>query len=636
MSLFKQISLILSLFLFVVIASVMTLNFRSATAYAQEELYTNAQNTTASLSLSLAEAKGDLSTMSTMINAVFDSGYYKEIILVDMNGDELYSRVTESTSNTVPSWFTNLYDLDVQAGSANVSAGWTPIGILEVSALEESAHIKLFKVFKELFIAFIIISFITAIVLFVLLHLILGSLVKVRQQAEAVGKNDFIINESIPYTTEFKEVTLSMNKMVIKVKKIFEQESTAVKNYHKLLYTDSLTGFGNKKYFDLKLKTLIHAEDINANGVVLSFFFGGIATANTSLGHDGVDKLLQNFAKRIESAVEQEVHAMKVRFDGTKFGVVFPSLHIKDINTITQTILKETLTEIKEAKLDAKECFVKLSAIEYQASDTVTSVMQHIENTLSETQINTINIDFTELVDYDKELQDKKALLEQTLKNETISLALQPVFNKAMKIYHQEAYIRLMDTKGQILPAGTFMPLVHKMGLEMQLDKSVINFANKQLGETNKHIAINLSLAFIQDSNNFNWLAKVLDNSSSKLSFEISNNDLLTNLKSGISFANFVQAKGHHFGLDKFTAESTNLNYLQELKPAYIKFDSQYLHDMLCDKSGIQNNALQIMIHSLDIKIIATAVEEESIKEALQEVGIEYFQGSLLAKPEMV
>ncbi len=634
MSLFKQISLILSLFLFIVIASVMVLNFKSATSYAQEELYTNAQNTAASLSLALAEAKGDVPTMSTMINAVFDSGYYKEIILLDMQGKEIYSRVKESAPIKVPTWFINLYDLEAQAGSAHVSAGWSPIGILEVSALEESAHIKLFKIFKELLIAFLIISIITAISLFFLLRLILGSLVKVKEQAEAVGKNDFIINNEIPYTTEFKEVTLSMNKMVIKVKEIFEKESAAVKNYHKLLYTDPLTGFGNKKFFDLKLKTLIHAEDINANGVILSFYFGGITQANKTLGHDGADKLLVGFSKRIESAVQTQAHTMKIRLDGTKFGIVFPSLTIKDINTITELILKESLEEISQAKLNPQQCYIKLSAIEYKASDTVTSVMENIEKTLANADENSINIDFTQLEDY--EHKDKRVLLEQTLKNETISLALQTVYNKTMQTYHQEAYIRLMDEKGQILPAGTFMPLVHKMGLDTRLDKSVISFAHKYIKRPDQHIAINLSLAFIQDKSNFQWLENILDQTQGKLSFEISNNDLLTCLKESISFATLVQDRGHYFGLDKFTAESTNLNYLQELKPAYIKVDSQYLHDMLCDKSGIQNNALQIMIHSLDIKIIATAVEEKSTKEALEKVGIEYFQGSLLAKPEMV
>ncbi|HIC44891.1 MAG TPA: diguanylate cyclase, partial [Sulfurimonas sp.] len=346
MSLFKQIALIFSLFLFVVIASVMTLNFRSATNYAQEELYANAQNTTASLSLSLAKAKGNISTMSTMINAVFDSGYYKEIILVDMQGKELYSRAKDDTKSAVPSWFLNLYSLDVQSGSAHISAGWTPIGILEVSALEEGAHVKLFKIFNELLIAFVIILCVTSIILSFLLHFVLASLTRVREQAEAVGKNDFIINKTIPYTTELKEITLVMNKMVQKVQKIFEQESIAVKNYHKLLYTDTLTGFGNKKYFDLKLKTLIHAEDINANGVILSFYFGGIETANKILGRDGVDKLLQDFAKNIETAVENELHAMKVRFDASKFGIVFPTLHVKDINTITKTILSKALDKI--------------------------------------------------------------------------------------------------------------------------------------------------------------------------------------------------------------------------------------------------------------------------------------------------
>lgn len=636
MSLFKQISIIMSIFLLVVIASVMTLNFKSATKYEQEELYENAQNTAASLSLSLANASGDVPTMSTMINAVFDSGYYKEIRIDSMEGEELYVQTKESNNIHVPYWFLHLFTLDVQSASAHVSAGWVPVGILKVTPLAESAYAKLYNTFIELIQTFVIISLITSMILYLLLHILLKSLQHVRAQAEAVGKNDFIINEDIPYTTEFKEVTLSMNKMVKKVKDIFEKEAQAVNNYHKILYTDTLTGFGNRKYFELKLKNLIHAEDVNANGVILSLFFGGIETANTKIGHNNVDMLLKTFSENIEKTVLFKTNAMKARLDGTKFCVVFPTLHIDDIKIIADNMLQESIREIEQNNLSIDECYVKLSAVEYHSIDTVTSVIKKIEQTISITEKNSICINCAEGVDYSNDIREKRILLEQTLKNETFSIALQPVFDNEMKIFHNEAYIRLMDANKQILPAGTFMPLVHQMNLDTELDKHVIKHTIEYANKTKEQIAINISLRFVQDKANIQWLVNTLQTCSTQLSFELSNNDLLTSLQECISFARSIQENGHLLGIDRFTADSTNLNYLQVLKPSYIKFDSQYLHDMLCDKSGIQNNALQIMIHSLDIKIIATAIEEQSTKDALQKVGIDYFQGSLLAKPKLI
>ena len=98
-----------------------------------------------------------------------------------------------------------------------------------------------------------------------------------------------------------------------------------------------------------------------------------------------------------------------------------------------------------------------------------------------------------------------------------------------------------------------------------------------------------------------------------------------------------LRKAGHHFGIDRFSIEEgTNLNYLQMLKPQYLKIDSNYLHHMLQGKQGQSNPALQILIESLDIKIIATNLEDKKIKESLQHAGIKYFQGSLLAEPKLV
>jgi len=85
MTFFKQIAVMLSIFLLVLLTTVLALNFISANQSVQDRLYEDAKNTASSLSLSLGSANGDLSMMSTMINANFDSGNYLYISLVDVD-----------------------------------------------------------------------------------------------------------------------------------------------------------------------------------------------------------------------------------------------------------------------------------------------------------------------------------------------------------------------------------------------------------------------------------------------------------------------------------------------------------------------------------------------------------------------
>jgi len=95
MTLFKQIALMLSTFLIIILTTVLVLNFNSSNKSVLERLYTDAQNTASSLSLSLGTSEGDISIMTTMINASFDSGYYRYITLKDIENNTIYKREVE-------------------------------------------------------------------------------------------------------------------------------------------------------------------------------------------------------------------------------------------------------------------------------------------------------------------------------------------------------------------------------------------------------------------------------------------------------------------------------------------------------------------------------------------------------------
>lgn len=636
MSLFKQISIIMSLFLFVVILSVMTLNLQSAQKYAQQELYANAQNSAASLSLSLSNAKGDVSTMSTMINAVFDSGYYKEITLLDNNEKTLFKRTKEETRLDVPGWFTDLYSFHSPVASANVSSGWNPIGQLQVTSLEDNAHIKLYENFLELLQTFLFIALVTLTVLFFLLKLILSSLTRLEEQAEAVSENDFIINENIPSTSEFREVTLAMNKMITKVKEVFEKEAASVQNYHKALYTDSLTSLGNRNFFELKVNDFLSSQEADTRGVILTLFFDGVSDANKSVGHERVNQLIQELSEVIKKELEGEKDVLISRIDGTKFAMIFPGMQKDDIKKHADEILTQSIVSLENASFSTCDCAIKLIQLNYGFQDTAASLFNQIEKSVQSAQQNSITY-FAE--NEIKKDSLEREVIENRIKEHSIALALQDVYDKDQHILHSEAYVRLFDEDKNVHEAGDFIPLVHKMNLDTQLDKSVINYAIKEPLMQEKTVAINISLRFIQDKDALQWLKERLASveKDKVLNFEVSNHNLLNYVNEGLEFSKILKGKGHHFGIDRFNIEEgNNLNYLQMIKPEYIKIDSQYLYDMLKNEQGESNPALQNLIESLDIKIIASNLEDKKIKSSLEEMGIKYFQGSLLSEPKLV
>jgi len=158
MTLFKQVAIMLSIFLLIILVTVLTLNFQSANKSVQDRLYEDAKNTATSLSLSLGNANGDISIMSTMINANFDSGYYRNITLVDVDNKILYQRKTETEILNIPEWFLNFVNIKAPIANANVSAGWSQVGILSVQSDTTYAHKQLYSIFKSLLISFAIIS----------------------------------------------------------------------------------------------------------------------------------------------------------------------------------------------------------------------------------------------------------------------------------------------------------------------------------------------------------------------------------------------------------------------------------------------------------------------------------------------
>lgn len=158
MTLFKQIQIFVAVLLIVTLAIVLKINFDNTKEFVRTQLYSNAKNTANSLSLSLSSVTDDPATMTTMIRAMFDGGYFEEISLVDAEGNVVEKIFQEPEIEGVPEYFVELVNFENVPADAQISSGWTIFGTLYVKGHPGLSYIRLYDTFKYLSLSFAVIG----------------------------------------------------------------------------------------------------------------------------------------------------------------------------------------------------------------------------------------------------------------------------------------------------------------------------------------------------------------------------------------------------------------------------------------------------------------------------------------------
>jgi EAL domain-containing protein (putative c-di-GMP-specific phosphodiesterase class I)/GGDEF domain-containing protein len=644
MSLFKQMVIMLGLFLGVILVSVMVLNFRSATEFVQNQLYTDAKNTAHSLGLSLSKVADpeDTSSMETMINAIFDSGYYQQIRLVDMDGKTVYNRENGVHVSEVPQWFIEKVVIHNATVKSDIMIGWNRFATLEVSGHTGHAYRQLYLTLIELIQTFVVIGIIVFGVLYLLLSLSLKALIRIKNQAKAIIDNEFIIEQKLPFTTEFRSVTIAMNAMVAKVKDIFDRENETLRRYHELLYKDTETKLYNRRYLTAKLPDYLHGDTSLSSGVYVMFSFDGLDRLKKEFGYETYSRFVSGFSSEIEVEFSEYRNTLSARLNESDFFIIAPSASVADVTKQVKKMMAGLRKKIET--LDPQlvtHVRVGSSVGSYSAEDTLKSLFSRADHTVTrakdEDNFTTVEDDINDdtLVLGHEEWRNELLL---SIAESRMILAFQSVVEyeeSGIRVLHEEILLRLLDKAGTIHNAGYFIPVATSMGLVEILDRYMIEKVLGYLKEKYSSVgmAINLSCDFIKKHSNREWLRRQLETfhrqSDSVLWFEVSNPVAINEPEAVQVLSSMVKTFGDHFGIDHFVLPESGAEYLQAIRPDYIKSNATYLQDMLYDKdTGNVRESLNNLVKSLGIEIIAINIEEAKEVENLRALGIERFQGS--------
>ena len=632
MTLFKQIALILSLLLLTILTTVLILNFQSATNSVEERLYENAQNTAGSLSLSLGSANGDISMMSIMINANFDSGNYQLISLVDVDNKLLYDRKKESKIVGVPEWFIRSFEITAPIATANVSAGWSQVGILSVQSDVAYAYTQLYTISKNLLISFGIIAFIGLVLLNLLLVAILKPLKKVQQQAEAVIHNEFIIQEEIPYTKEFKDVVLGMNNMVRKVKAMFDKGNAELKRQKELEYIDPATKLRNRKYLIDKLPEHLKIDAKAKSGMSLMIALSGVIEANEKIGHKKVDELYQDIAKLFLALTKDNKDAIVARMNGTEFAIFLPQKKQKDALALAQTILTKNKELIKSKGLNIEETFLCIGLYEYNHKESIGELLSHSDNALMQAKLKPWNLHLIQASNT-AEVMGKdvwRDVIRDAITNNKFAFVSWLVINtQAKKIAHHVLSLTLKADKKTTYSYAQFMGVANQTGLSDDIYRVILHqlFAMPNRELHGKNCSLRLPYDFLLLHTTFDEMKILISKYAKKLPFNliIEMPDKLVNAGSELikDYKQLFHKHNIEMGIFEFIGDCADYNYLQEFKPTYIKAESSYY----LTQTEQSLSALKLIADAIDIDLIATSVMDEETLKKLQNKGIEIIQG---------
>jgi methyl-accepting chemotaxis protein len=241
MSLYKQLLLLISALFLIIFCLNFIISIDNIRSYLEGESQIHAQDTATSLGLSLSPymVKETDPVIETMMNAIFDRGYYQEIKLVNVDKQPLVTLSNKKAVEGVPDWFVNSILMKTASAESEISSGWNIRGVVHVTINPGYAYIKLLEQAKRSLYFSLAAFALSIILLLFVLRITLSSLKKIDQMALTIADGKFETIEQLPWTTEVRNVTTSMNMMSGKIERVISNLNTKLdsigKNYIRII-----------------------------------------------------------------------------------------------------------------------------------------------------------------------------------------------------------------------------------------------------------------------------------------------------------------------------------------------------------------------------------------------------------------
>jgi len=233
--------------------------------------------------------------------------------------------------------------------------------------------------------------------------------------------------------------------------------------------------------------------------------------------------------------------------------------------------------------------------------------------------------------------------LREVLDEDRVVLYSQPVVRLAdRKPMHQEILVRLIDRNGDLVLPGQFIEVAESLGMAQEIDLRVLGkvvdvLESPDVRGRKTRFFMNLSRTSISDPHWVRRFQRKLAAASidhSQLVFEITETAAMSSVDVTQEFIAQMKGMGCRFALDDFGAGFSSFYFLKRFDVDYLKIDGSFVRELASDDaSRLFVRALCDVARGLNKQVVAEWVENQAVMDILVEMGVQYGQGHLFARP---
>jgi diguanylate cyclase (GGDEF)-like protein len=424
------------------------------------------------------------------------------------------------------------------------------------------------------------------------------------------------------------------------------ERSKAIERLRFLAEHDPLTGSFNRR----GVEKAIAAQSEDAASWALAYVdLDRFKLVNDLFGHRAGDEVLKQVATRTRALFAAGFPFGRI--GGDEFVCVMGGMSIDEAIDCCQHLISALSDTPYQVGNRAFQVKASVGLVECSHGVRVQDALSHADRACREAKKSS-NV---RMVTYRKgaaafeERAEELKLVETLGRNRLppgLFLVMQPIMSLARptESLNFEVLLRMRAPDGATLPAGKVIVAAEESGNIAAIDKWVIATLlewiekNQASLRNTRFICVNLSGGSLNDEqfmeDVFALFARFRDYVP-YLCLEITESVALHDLANTQRFIARVHEMGGKIALDDFGAGYTSFKYLKDLSADALKIDGEFIRTMCAHPADIAIvEAIVALARNLGMRSVAEWVEDVDTLRALKEIGVDYVQGYLIAKPQ--
>jgi diguanylate cyclase (GGDEF)-like protein/PAS domain S-box-containing protein len=411
---------------------------------------------------------------------------------------------------------------------------------------------------------------------------------------------------------------------------------------------DPLTGLPNRMLLNDRLEQGIAAAARSKKKLAFMFIdLDRFKFINDSLGHHVGDELLKQVASRLGSCVRATDTV--ARLGGDEFAVILEDLKDEQgAKQVAENMIAGLAAPIFSGNLQLNTSgSIGIGVFPNDGRDSATLMKNADAAMYHAKEKGRNNFQFFS-ADMNARVLEHLSIenyLRKAVHQDELVLYYQPrVDFETGEMVGVEALLRWRHPRRGMLTPDKFISVAEESGLIIGVGEWVLNEAMGQVHEWQRaglsdlKVSVNLSVRQIRDADAF---MDIVDAAIERtglnprfLELELTETLLMQNIKEKMALLNRLGEKGISLSIDDFGTGYSSLYYLKTLPVDSVKIDGSFVRDIVIDPNDEAIiRAIVAMAHSMQLRVVAEAVETDAQFTALKSLGCDEYQGYLASAP---